>query len=69
MKRVTLSDYTNFAMDYASGSFQTQRFGQAFMNYFYNNTTLVDPALFYCENRSDAVEMIFSCYIDLESVS
>lgn len=68
MERVTLSDYTNFAMDYASGSFQTHRFGQAFMNYFYNNTTLVDPSLFYCENRNDAVEMIFSCYIDLESV-
>lgn len=66
MKRVTLSEYTNFAMDRAAEPPDTQRFGQAFMNYFYNNTSLVDPELFYCENRDAAVEMIFSRYIDLE---
>ena len=69
MKKISMSDYTNFAMGYASGSFHRQRFGQAFMNYFYSNTTIVDPNLFYCEDRNDAVDMIFDSYINLECVS
>lgn len=66
MKTISMIEYTNFVMMY-SLSYGDQRFGQAFMNYFYPN--MVDQELFYCDDREEAVDIIFKDYIDFGSVS
>lgn len=63
MKEVYIGDYTDFAMRFMDGQHPHQRFGQAFMNEFYKGTSVTDPQLFYCEDKSKAVDIIFARYI------
>ncbi len=67
MKKITPQEYTDFVhLVFMNSDWKHLRFGQAFMVYFYPNCGLVDPDLFYTEDLSQAVEIIFSKYVELE---
>lgn len=63
MKQVWVGDYTEFTMDYMGGDYAHERFGQAFLNKFYTGTDVVDSQLFYCDDKTKAVDLIFARYI------
>ena len=65
MKKISMEEYTIFAMNYASGQ-QTQRLGQSFVNRFCKDLEPKDTEdLFYTENREEAVQIIFDRFVDL----
>jgi hypothetical protein len=66
MKEVYIGAYSLFAMEYLDGQYPHERFGQAFMNKFYTGTSLTDSQLFYCEDKTQAVDIIFARYITCE---
>ena len=63
MEEVYIGDYTEFAIRFMDGQYPDQRFGQAFLNEFYLAPTLTDSQLFYCEDKTQAVDIIFARYI------
>lgn len=58
---VTLEQYHLFAQNYEKGMYPHLRFGQAFVGTQLNG--VIDPELFYTENRSIAENIIFSKYV------
>lgn len=63
MKKISIEEYVQFSKQYSQGEFPRQRFGQAFMYYFYSDSDVQDPDLFYAENWIEAVGIIWNYYI------
>lgn len=61
MKKISIEEYVQFSKQYSQGEFPGQRFGQAFMYYFYSDVK--DPDLFCAENWIKAVGIIWNYYI------
>lgn len=65
MKKITPQEYTDFVhMVFMNTDWKNLRFGQAFMIHF--DMLGQDKTLFYTENLSQAVEIIFDKYVELE---
>lgn len=65
MKKITPIQYTAFVSQlYTNTDWKHLRFGQAFMIHF--DMLGQDKTLFYTEDLSQAVEIIFDKYVELE---
>lgn len=65
MKKITAQEYTDFVhMVFMNSDWKHLRLGQAFMIHF--DMLGQDKTLFYTEDLSQAVEIIFDKYIELE---
>lgn len=65
MKKITSQEYTDFVhLVFMNSDWKHLRFGQAFMIHF--DMLGQDKTLFYTEDLSQAVEIIFDKYIELE---
>lgn len=62
-KKVKHNDYKEFKKAYDNKAFKDQRLGQAFINHFFKEESVVDPELFYEETETAATAKIFNSYI------
>lgn len=66
--KVSMSEYRDFIVEFDKNTkYAKQRFGQAFVNTYLRNS-VVDSDLFYCVDRYIADSLIWSNYVDLESI-
>ena len=62
LQKISTVTFFEFKQDYLNGMYPHERFGQAFLNIFYPDE--IHPQLFYEENRSSCIAIIFDIYVD-----
>lgn len=63
MRYIRYDEYLVFYRKFFAGGFPNERFGQAFLNFFYPSREFSDTTLFYEKSIPHCIKIIFEDYI------